>query len=125
MNRSVEPAVLRAAGLLLSLALVVGLAAAGNIGSTRPGRDVPGGRGAPAGEGDYVLLLHGLGRTALSMSKMERVLSSRGYRVINFNYPSRREDVESLTWRLKDLLDGIHPGGGGRCTSSPTPWGDF
>jgi pimeloyl-ACP methyl ester carboxylesterase len=45
---------------------------------------------------DYVVLLHGLGRTALSMKRLEHNLKNRGYRVINVSYPSTRFSVEQL-----------------------------
>jgi triacylglycerol lipase len=47
------------------------------------------------GAGDYVVLLHGLGRTRLSMSRIERVLQRQNYRVINVSYPSTRLSIEA------------------------------
>lgn len=47
-------------------------------------------------EGEYVVLLHGLGRTSLSMQKLAVSLSKNGYRVINISYPSRSDTVENL-----------------------------
>ena len=44
---------------------------------------------------DYVILLHGLGRTSRSMRALERTLSHR-FRVINIGYPSRKYSVERL-----------------------------
>ncbi|MDY7080446.1 MAG: alpha/beta hydrolase [Chloroflexota bacterium] len=44
---------------------------------------------------DYVVLLHGLGRTSRSMRALERILS-QGFRVINIDYPSRRYPIERL-----------------------------
>lgn len=44
---------------------------------------------------DYVILLHGLGRTNWSMYVLERTLS-QGFRVINMGYPSRKYPVEEL-----------------------------
>jgi len=44
---------------------------------------------------DYVILLHGLGRTSRSMRALERTLSHR-FRVINIGYPSRKYPVERL-----------------------------
>ncbi len=46
---------------------------------------------------DYVVLLHGFWRTAKSMKKLEKVLSTDGYSVINLNYPSRKETIENLS----------------------------
>jgi hypothetical protein len=47
-------------------------------------------------ENEYVVLLHGLGRTTSSMRKLEKLLLSRGYETINFGYPSRREPIERI-----------------------------
>ncbi|MBW4538999.1 MAG: alpha/beta fold hydrolase [Myxacorys chilensis ATA2-1-KO14] len=47
-------------------------------------------------QGDYVVLVHGLGRTSLSMKKPERFLAQKGYTVVNFSYPSIRFDIETL-----------------------------
>lgn len=56
--------------------------------------------------GDYVVLLHGLGRTALSMKRAEYYLKNRGFRVINVSYPSTRFSVEQLADNyLRDLLE--------------------
>jgi len=44
--------------------------------------------------GDYVVLIHGLGRTAWSMKRLEWALSREGYRVISMTYPSTRVSVE-------------------------------
>ena len=43
---------------------------------------------------DYVILLHGLGRTPLSMKRLEWTLRRENYRVINLPYPSTRISVE-------------------------------
>ncbi len=45
---------------------------------------------------DSVILLHGLGRTQLSMMKMEAALKNEGYRVINLHYPSRKKNIAQL-----------------------------
>jgi triacylglycerol lipase len=50
----------------------------------------------PKPEGDYVVLLHGLGRTALSMKRLEYYFKEHGYRVVNVTYPSTRFSVEEL-----------------------------
>ena len=46
--------------------------------------------------GRQIVLLHGLGRTRLSMAPIEWVLRARGARVLNLGYPSRRADAVSL-----------------------------
>jgi predicted alpha/beta hydrolase family esterase len=43
---------------------------------------------------DYVILLHGLGRTPLSMKRIEWTLRKQNYRVINVGYPSTRVSIE-------------------------------
>ena len=45
---------------------------------------------------DYVVLLHGLGRTKKSMQKLESSLLSYDFRVININYPSTECPIETL-----------------------------
>jgi triacylglycerol lipase len=50
----------------------------------------------PKPEGDYVVLLHGLGRTATSMKRLEYFFKERGYRVVNVTYPSTCFSVEEL-----------------------------
>lgn len=45
---------------------------------------------------DCVVLLHGLARTSVSMSKMQRALTEEGYRTANIDYPSRYYTVEEL-----------------------------
>ncbi len=59
--------------------------------------------------GQYVVLLHGMGRTAFSMIKLEWALSREGYRVINVSYPSTCSSIESLAddWLARLLRDRI------------------
>jgi len=45
---------------------------------------------------DSVVLLHGLGRTDLSMTRLQSVLYERGYRVVNVDYPSKEHSIEHL-----------------------------
>lgn len=55
--------------------------------------------------GEYVVLLHGLGRTASSMRSMERALRREGYRVVNVSYPSTEQTIEeSATNSLAAIL---------------------
>jgi pimeloyl-ACP methyl ester carboxylesterase len=49
----------------------------------------------PAGE--WVVLLHGLGRTSWSMKRIQWALEAAGYNVVNLSYPSRRCAVERLS----------------------------
>jgi len=54
---------------------------------------------------DYVILLHGLGRTPLSMKRIEWTLQKQNYRVINVRYPSTRVCVQDAADRwLDDVL---------------------
>src|SRR5947209_14030337 len=45
-------------------------------------------------QGDYVVLVHGLGRTAWSMKRLAWTLAAEGYRVINVSYPSTRLSIQ-------------------------------
>lgn len=45
---------------------------------------------------DYVVLLHGFLRTALSMKRIADSLVDSGYIVINLDYPSREKTIENL-----------------------------
>jgi triacylglycerol lipase len=54
---------------------------------------------------EWVILLHGIMRSPRSMSRIERVLTYRGYRVINFGYPSTEESIETIAELLhKEVL---------------------
>lgn len=50
----------------------------------------------PEPAGDYVVLLHGLGRTSASMKRLEHFFEEHGYRVVNLSYPSTCFSVEEL-----------------------------
>ncbi len=50
--------------------------------------------GLQSNAGDYVVLLHGLGRTPLSMQRLEWTLKRQKYRVINPGYPSTRISIQ-------------------------------
>lgn len=45
---------------------------------------------------ECVVLLHGLGRSADSMNKLEESLNAQGYIVVNVDYPSRKMAINSL-----------------------------
>lgn len=45
---------------------------------------------------DYAILLHGLGRTALSMRKLASTLRREGFIVHNIDYPSRSASINSI-----------------------------
>jgi pimeloyl-ACP methyl ester carboxylesterase len=55
--------------------------------------------------GECVVLLHGMGRSSLSMKRMQWALQAAGYKVVNISYPSRRFDVEQLSETyLQDIV---------------------
>jgi triacylglycerol lipase len=45
---------------------------------------------------ECVILLHGLARTAYSMTQLEQTLAGEGFIVANINYPSREYPIETL-----------------------------
>jgi triacylglycerol lipase len=54
---------------------------------------------------DYVVLLHGLGRTPISMKRLEWSLKKENYRVINASYPSTRVSIQEAADRwLGEIL---------------------
>lgn len=79
--------------LLLALGVPALLAAAG-----------PEGRGT---DEDVVVLVHGLGRTPLSMLPLAWALEREGYRVVNWGYPSVGLTVPELGERLARELDEV------------------
>lgn len=54
---------------------------------------------------ETAVLLHGLGRGAGSMSRLEKALAEGGYRVINLDYPSTRHSIDELVAILAGELD--------------------
>jgi len=50
----------------------------------------------PAIAADCVILLHGLGRTPVSLNRIERSLLEEDFLVANIQYPSRRNVIEEL-----------------------------
>jgi pimeloyl-ACP methyl ester carboxylesterase len=57
-----------------------------------------------ASPGEVVVLVHGLGRTRLSMELMERALEREGYRVLNWGYSSTCCGIAELGTRLAEAL---------------------
>jgi pimeloyl-ACP methyl ester carboxylesterase len=57
------------------------------------------------GNPDTVVLLHGLGRTAKSMSYMEERLAEAGYTVFNYDYESRKKEIGSLVEDLQIYIE--------------------
>lgn len=60
---------------------------------------------------ETVVLLHGLGRTRISMTRLASTLEREGYRVVNLSYPSRSLPLETLAreW-LPAQLEAHHAG---------------
>jgi len=54
---------------------------------------------------EYVVLLHGLGRSDISMISMGRHLKNEGYKVVNLGYPSRSHPLDKLAKLVKKRLD--------------------
>jgi len=48
-------------------------------------------------DGEFVVLLHGMKRSASSMSQIENHLKANGYRTINIDYPSSEQTIEKLS----------------------------
>ncbi len=59
-----------------------------------------------------VILLHGLGRTALSLARLERAVAGAGYRVQAWRYPSRRHAIAELVAQFRRQLSGWAAAGG-------------
>jgi triacylglycerol lipase len=55
------------------------------------------------GKTECVILLHGIGRSPRSLSRLEARLSSEGYRVFNLGYPSTKYPIEYLAEEI------LHP----------------
>lgn len=61
-------------------------------------------------EAATVVLLHGLGRTPLSMGPLARLLEEDGFRVVNLGYPSRGRPIDELVDSLDTALAACCPG---------------
>ena len=77
----------RTTNALLILAFVV---------LTAPGICAGHERGPATVGSECVILLHGLGRTSRSLSKMANALQASGYKPVNLDYPSRKKTIEEL-----------------------------
>jgi predicted alpha/beta hydrolase family esterase len=84
--------------MALKRALLLWLAA-GSLSAQPSAMPVP----APAGE--LVVLVHGMGRTAISMWPVERVLEGDGYRVLNFQYNSYGPTIAEIGRSLRTAID--------------------
>ncbi len=65
--------------------------------------------GGPPGR---VILLHGLGRTARSLGRLERAVARGGYRVRAWRYPSRGHAIAELVEQFRRQLAGWAVGDG-------------
>ncbi len=54
---------------------------------------------------ETVVLLHGMGRTRLSMQKLGERLAAEGFQIINLGYPSTRLSVVECVGHIRDALD--------------------
>jgi hypothetical protein len=62
---------------------------------------------------ECVILLHGIGDSKSSMEKIEAYLLEKGYRVVNFTYPSTSESIEHIA-------DAYIPEAISQCRVNPT-----
>jgi pimeloyl-ACP methyl ester carboxylesterase len=53
-------------------------------------------RGPATIDSECVILLHGLGRTSRSLSKMADALQAAGFGPVNLDYPSRKKTIQNL-----------------------------
>lgn len=58
----------------------------------------------PASTTECVVLLHGLGRSHVSLVLMEEMLEAAGYQVVNMDYPSTAEDIDGLLHYVSDAV---------------------
>jgi pimeloyl-ACP methyl ester carboxylesterase len=58
-----------------------------------------------AEKGDYVVLLHGIGRTSNTMRLVEHVFEKDGYQVLNIDYPSREYTIENLVRKIQPQIE--------------------
>jgi hypothetical protein len=56
-------------------------------------------------QADYLILLHGLGRTHRSMKPLQAFFSARGYRVINVDYPGTRKSIAELSRMFAEVIE--------------------
>lgn len=65
----------------------------------------------PPAARETVLLLHGLGRTCLSLFPLARALEREGYHVVNLSYPWRTRSLEELAaqWLPARLAEAVPP----------------
>ena len=94
--KPVLPAVLTLAGAALLVAVVSGCAALAPTAGPAP---------ASAPTRELVVLVHGMGRTPLSMLPLQRALERDGYRVLNFGYSSYGPSIAGIGAGLGHAVD--------------------
>lgn len=77
---------------LLLLIAFLALVAIPAVAVTAP----PVGTDRPRGDGDLVVVVHGMGRSRLAMSRMAHSLEREGYRVLNWGYSSTSDSIPVL-----------------------------
>lgn len=78
-------------------------------------------RAAPASEErPLVILLHGMGRTRVSFSRMKRALEAEGWRCARLSYPSTRRSIPEHARWLEGVLAGLAEDGQARNVSFVT-----
>ena len=88
---------------------ILGLIVLMTVANTSHSTPVP-----PRAERDLVVVLHGMGRTKLSMAWLAGRLEQQGYDVLNFSYPSTRSSVAESTTHLHQELQSRLPARAGR-----------
>ncbi len=78
--------------LVLCMAVLVSLPGSGFLSAAAPRNP------------DTVVLLHGLARSSGSMAYMQERLTSAGYTVFNYDYESRKSEIDSLVTDLLQYL---------------------
>ncbi len=48
---------------------------------------------------EYVIFLHGIGRSRRSMRFIEKYIADRGYRTYNLNYPSTKKTIQEIAFK--------------------------
>jgi triacylglycerol lipase len=54
-----------------------------------------------ASPGDYVVVLHGIARSAGSMENLSEYIEGRGYKILNVDYPSTDHSLEKLVEKIR------------------------
>lgn len=109
-GREISGMTVRPIRILLVLLVVVVATSPGEV-RARGGGGIP--TTGQAADRGTVVLLHGLGRTHRSMTRVEGALVRRGYRVVNLGYPSRDATWGQLVDSVATAVDACCRGGSG------------